>query len=112
MNLIRGYDAGELRINDRILRTALILSASVLIEQPELHALDGLGSDLIERVLQMSPDIVLLGTGNRQIFPQASFGARFLRAGIGFDVMDTGAACRTYNVLVGEQRNVVAILLP
>jgi len=45
------------------------------------------------------------------LFPAAAFGAQFLRAGIGFEVMDTGAACRTYNVLVGEQRRVVALLL-
>ena len=38
------------------------------------------------------------------------FGAQFLRAGIGFEVMDTGAACRTFNVLVAEQRRVVALL--
>jgi uncharacterized protein len=53
----------------------------------------------------------LLGTGARQIFPAPSYGAQFLRAGIGFEVMDTGAACRTFNVLVAEQRRVAALLL-
>jgi uncharacterized protein len=52
-----------------------------------------------------------LGTGQRQIFPAASFRAQFLGAGIGFEVMDTGAACRTFNVLVAEQRRVVALLM-
>ena len=55
--------------------------------------------------------VLLLGTGQRQVFPNAAFGARFLQAGVGFEVMDTGAACRTFNVLVGEQRQVVALLL-
>jgi uncharacterized protein len=54
---------------------------------------------------------VLLGTGERQIFPAPFFGAHFLRVGIGFEVMDTGAACRTFNVLVAEQRLAVAILM-
>jgi uncharacterized protein len=54
---------------------------------------------------------VLLGTGPRQIFPAASFRAQFLSAGIGVEVMDTGAACRTFNVLVAEQRRVVALLM-
>jgi uncharacterized protein len=54
---------------------------------------------------------VLLGTGQHQTFPHPSFGAQFLRLGIGFEVMDTGAACRTFNVLVSERRRVVGILL-
>ena len=59
----------------------------------------------------LDPEIVLLGTGPRQIFPAASFRAQFLSAGIGIEVMDTGAACRTFNVLVSEQRRVVALLM-
>jgi len=54
---------------------------------------------------------VLLGTGPRQIFPAASLRAQFLSAGIGIEIMDTGAACRTFNVLVAEQRRVVALLM-
>jgi uncharacterized protein len=54
---------------------------------------------------------VLLGTGARQIFPVSSYGAQFLRVGVGFEVMDTGAACRTFNVLVAEHRRVAALLL-
>ncbi len=62
------------------------------------------------RILALEPEVVLLGTGSRQIFPAASFRARFLSAGIGFEAMDTGAACRTFNVLVAEQRRVAALL--
>ena len=65
----------------------------------------------IARALAVDPEVLLLGTGARQIFAPPEFGARFLRKGIGFEVMDTGAACRTYNVLAGEQRRVVAVLL-
>jgi uncharacterized protein len=46
------------------------------------------------------------------VFPDAAFGAQFLKSGIGFEVMNTGAACRTFNVLVSEQRRVVALLIP
>jgi uncharacterized protein len=54
---------------------------------------------------------VLIGTGQRQVFPAPAFGVQFLKAGIGFEAMDTGAACRTFNVLVSEQRLVVALLI-
>jgi uncharacterized protein len=111
INLIRSYGGGELRINENLYRGAVLLSASTVLEQPNIQDFEQLVSIDAARILQLDPELVLLGTGIRQIFPAASYGAQFLRAGIGFEVMDTGAACRTFNVLVGEQRRVVALLL-
>lgn len=111
LNLIRAYDGGELRINEHIYRGAVILSASTLLSQPQIQRLDELIGIDVAQILALEPELVLLGTGERQSFPAPSFGAQFLRAGIGFEVMDTGAACRTFNVLVAEQRRVVALLL-
>jgi uncharacterized protein len=111
INVIRAYGGGELRINDATYRGAVILSASTAQSEPEIHNLDELIAIDLSRVLALEPELVLLGTGVRQIFPAASFGAQFLRVGIGFEVMDTGAACRTFNVLVGEKRRVVGLLL-
>jgi uncharacterized protein len=111
INLIRSYGSNELRVNDAVYRGAVILSASTILAEPDIQSLDDLLRIDVSRILALSPELVLLGTGARQIFPAASFGAQFLRAGIGFEVMDTGAACRTFNVLVGEQRRVVAVLV-
>jgi uncharacterized protein len=116
INLIRGYGSGELRINDTVYRGAVIVSAAALLNEPHVVTFEALLSDDLlgaeaARVMALEPEVVLLGTGPRQIFPPAAFGARFLRKGIGFEVMDTGAACRTYNVLVPEQRRVVAVML-
>lgn len=61
---------------------------------------------LLERLEE--PQFLLVGTGRRQIFPEAAVRAAFLGRHIGLDVMDTGAACRTYNVLLAEQRPVMA----
>ena len=110
-NVIRAYGGGELKVNENRYRGALILSASTLLAEPDINDLAGLVGIDPARILALEPELVLLGTGARQTFPAASFGAQFLRAGIGFEVMDTGAACRTFNVLVGEQRRVVALLL-
>ena len=110
-NVIRAYGGGELTINQNRYRGAVILSASTLWTAPEVRDLAGLIAVDASRILALGPELVLLGTGARQTFPAAAFGAQFLRAGIGFEVMDTGAACRTFNVLVGEQRRVVALLL-
>ena len=111
INLIRSYGNGELRVNENVYRGAVILSASTLIAEANIHNLDALVALDVARTLALEPEMVLLGTGERQVFPAPAFGAQFLRAGIGFEVMDTSAACRTYNVLAGEQRRVVAMLL-
>jgi len=111
INVIRAYGNGELRVNENVYRGAVIVSAATVIADASIQNLDDLISFGLSRTLALEPELVLLGTGARQIFPAASFGAQFLRAGIGFEVMDTSAACRTFNVLVGEQRRVAAMLL-
>jgi uncharacterized protein len=110
-HLIRAYGSGELRINDDIHRGTVILSASTVVSVPEIRGISDLAAFDGSRILALDPELVLLGTGARQIFPAASFRAQFLSAGIGFEAMDTGAACRTFNVLVAEQRRVVALLM-
>jgi uncharacterized protein len=110
-NVVRAYRPGEIRINDATFNSSVIVSAAQIQTQPELRSVGDLELDLAARVLALRPELVLLGTGERQIFPAPFFGAHFLRVGIGFEVMDTGAACRTFNVLVAEQRLAVAILM-
>ncbi|HWG70735.1 MAG TPA: MTH938/NDUFAF3 family protein [Steroidobacteraceae bacterium] len=109
--LVRSYGGGELRINEEVYRDAVLLSATTVQSMPELRRMDDLAALDPARILALDPELVLLGTGERQIFPAASFRARFLSAGIGFEAMDTGAACRTFNVLVAEQRRVAALLM-
>jgi uncharacterized protein len=110
-NLVRGYGNGELRINDDIYRSAIIVSASKLRAAPDIGSVEDLARLDPSRILEFDPELILVGTGQRQIFPAAAFRAQFLSAGIGIEVMDTGAACRTFNVLVAEQRPVVALLM-
>jgi uncharacterized protein len=109
--LIRAYGGGELRINDDTYRETVIVTASTVLTLPEIRDMNDLGAFDPARILALDPELVLLGTGHRQMFPSTAFRAQFLSVGIGFEVMDTGAACRTFNVLVAEQRRVVALLL-
>jgi len=111
LNVIRGYGDGELRINTETFRSAMIVAPSSMRAEPALVAVADLTLEHTARILEFAPEVVLLGTGRRQLFPAAFFGAEFLKAGIGFEAMDTGAACRTFNVLAGEQRQVVGLLL-
>ncbi len=110
-NIIRAYGGGELRINDTVYRGAVILSGTALEHEPAILDFEALLAIDAARIMALDPEVLLLGTGARQIFPPLTFSTRYLKAGIGFETMDTGAACRTYNVLVAEQRRVVAMLL-
>jgi uncharacterized protein len=62
--------------------------------------------------IELAPEVIVLGTGPNQQFPSPGLIAEVLRMGIGMEVMDTRAACRTYNILASEYRRVVAALLP
>jgi uncharacterized protein len=111
-NLIRSYGSGEITINDTAFHRPVIVSASAIEPGPEIDSAIELTVPHAAAVLALEPEVVLLGTGPKQSFPAPEFGAAFLRQGVGFEVMDTGAACRTFNVLVAEQRRVVALLIP
>jgi uncharacterized protein len=112
VNVIRAYGQGELRINDEVFTNTMIVAASSLRAEPALANVADLTAEHAAHILEFEPEVVLIGTGQRQVFPEAAFGAQFLRSGIGFEAMNTGAACRTFNVLVSEQRRVVALLIP
>jgi uncharacterized protein len=111
VNVIRGYGPGELRLNDEVFRGTMIVAANAARAAPSICDAAGLRAGHADLLLEFNPEVVLIGTGLRQVFPTPEFGGRFLSAGIGFEVMDTGAACRTFNVLVAEQRLVVALLI-
>lgn len=111
-HVIRAYAAGEFRIDDLVVRGGVIVSATTVLPEPQMRGIDDIGPAHVERILALNPEVVLLGTGAVQQFPAPTLGAQFLAAGIGFEVMDSGAACRTFNVLVGEHRRAVAALLP
>ena len=73
---------------------------------------DSLSEADFERLLALEPELVLLGTGTRQRFPHPRLTAPLARRQIGVEVMDTGAACRTYNILAAEGRRALAAVLP
>ena len=110
--LIRGYAAGKLRIGDREITSSVVLSAThlhtdLVPQQPAELA----EADLVP-VFADQPEVVVIGWAGGQTFLPAAQRRWFLERGIGIEVMELGAACRTYNVLVGDGRRVVAILFP
>ncbi|HEY4215408.1 MAG TPA: Mth938-like domain-containing protein [Steroidobacteraceae bacterium] len=110
-HLIRSYAPGEIRIGERVIHSSCVVTADTLLENWEPATLADLQVAHLERIFALAPEVVLLGTGMSQRFPPAAVRAAFSERRIGLEAMDLGAACRTYNVLVGEERNVAAALL-
>lgn len=107
---IRSYKPGEFRINDQVVLRSVILTPEQLIEWPP-QKFSELTTEYLKTLLEFKPEIVLLGTGSKQFFLQPESSMLFYQQHVGIEVMDTLAACRTYNVLISEARNVVAGLL-
>lgn len=110
-NVIRAYGPGQVTVNDNIYRASLIVTPARLIEDWPPRVFAELEDSHFEMVVSLDPELVILGTGGRLQFPHPAVTRRLVDAHIGFEVMDTGAACRTYNVLMSEDRRVVAALL-
>ena len=108
--VVRSYAPGEVRVGDAVLHRSCLISAEQLVEDWRPQTLDELSEADLAAVFALQPEIVVLGSGTRQRFPDSRLLAAILARGIGCEVMDTGAACRTYNVLVGESRRAVAAL--
>ena len=110
VNLVRAYSRAELRIGEEYVHSSCIVSADRLITDWPPARLEALLPEHLQTIFELQPEVVLLGTGERQRFPPADIRAAFAARGVGLEVMDLGAACRTYNILVQEERHAVAAL--
>ena len=105
---LRSADGRHARVNDLTLTDSFILSPQQLVENWPVRDSAALTADDLAPLLALQPEVVLLGTGERQVFPPAAVMAACLRQGVGLEVMTNAAAARTFNVLAGESRRVVA----
>jgi uncharacterized protein len=109
-NLVRSYSDTELRIGEqRVQRSCLVTAARLITDWPPA-SFDELAPVHLDAIFALGPELVLLGTGPVQRFASAAVRDEFARRGIGLEVMQLGAACRTFNVLVQEERRVLAAL--
>jgi uncharacterized protein len=110
VNTITGYGEGYVVVNGER-RASSVVVLPDRIEQWEVAAFDSLTAEDFAFLKKLGVEIVLLGTGSRQRFPHPRLTASLAQAGIGLEVMDVQAACRTYNILDAEARKVAAALL-
>jgi uncharacterized protein len=109
-NLIRAYSADEILIGEHSIRSSCIVMADALLTNWPPATLDDLIASHLEPIFELRPELVLFGTGPRQRFAPAVIRSAFAARGVGVESMDLGAACRTFNILVQEERRVAAAL--
>ena len=110
-NAIIACTEREVRLAARTVAGSVILTRDAVLADWRPPDVDRLSIADFEPLLALSPEVVLLGTGPRQRMPPPSLYAEFAARGIGLEVMDNRAACRTYNVLLGEFRDVAVALM-
>ncbi|HOX72795.1 MAG: MTH938/NDUFAF3 family protein [Dokdonella sp.] len=108
---IRAVRADCVLVADRELRSSVIVAPDRLVENwPPTRAND-IDEAAMRSLVELEPEVVILGTGVRQHFPAQQLLLPLLRNGVGVEVMDNSAAARTYNLLAAEGRRVVAAFL-
>jgi uncharacterized protein len=110
-NTIRAYVPGAITVNEQMIRTSVVVTPGQIITDWLPERFEELDATHLVRLEELGPEILVIGTGETLRFPEPQFMAGFLTQGIGVEVMDTNAACRTYNILLSEDRHVVAALM-
>ncbi len=108
--MIRSVTADGILIGDTLYTQTIGVSADTVFENWGSRGVADLVEDDFAALLALEPEVIVLGTGSTNIFPPRELVFAMARRQIGFEVMDTGAAARTYNVLAGEGRQVAAVL--
>jgi uncharacterized protein len=111
LNRFTGYGEGYVMVNGvRVERSVVVLPERILADWPATR-FDELAAEHFSMFADLGLEIVLLGTGKRLRFPPPEVLRPLIQTGLGVEVMDIEAACRTYNILVAEERKVAAALL-
>ncbi|TCV97350.1 uncharacterized protein EC912_101350 [Luteibacter rhizovicinus] len=108
---VRRVGVDTVTIVDRDFHASVLLTPERVVEDWGVTDAKAMTLAQVDAIAELKPEVVLLGTGERQIFPSAEIMAAFLRRGIGIEVMTNGSAARTYSLLAGEGRRVLAAFI-
>jgi len=108
---IQGYQPGKIKVNGTIFTESIMLTPSLLIENELPQTANELTEESFKKILAIKPDILLVGTGETHVMLPITLYGHLINAKIGVEIMSTSAACRTFQALSAENRNVAAILI-
>ena len=107
-HIIRAYTDNRIEINNAFYESSLMIGKNLLDTQWGIEHIDQMSHKDWQKLINHKPEVILIGTGPTLIFPHPSSYAPTIEQGIGVEFMDSAAACRTYNVLLSENRFVIA----
>ena len=112
--IIQSYAGGQFKISGQVYKGPVIVTPEGTLPWESVTSLEGLSAADFEFFIPKisRPDVILLGTGKTMVIPPANLRNSLKNSGLHVEFMDTGAACRTYNVLMADGRQVAAVLLP
>ena len=108
---IHRIESGAITVGNRRLRENFALTADEVLDDWQASVIEELTENDFKPLIASAPELILLGTGTKPIFPPRELVFSLARQGIGLEAMDTAAACRTFNILISEGRRVAAVLI-
>jgi uncharacterized protein len=107
-NVIQAYDENGININGQRISQSVVIGRNHLHTEWPVDSVEALSTELLQELVELAPEVILIGTGERIQFPHPQVYAHVVQQGVGIEFMDSGAACRTYNILLSEDREVIA----
>ena len=108
---IQGYGPGWVGVQGEKITHSVIIGSKGQRVDWQCSSFEDLSAAHFAQLAEFDAELVIFGSGQRIRFPQPAWLAPLMAKRIGLETMDTGAACRTYNILAGEDRHVVVALL-
>jgi uncharacterized protein len=110
---VKHYQPGLVKVNDLRFFNSFFITQHHAQDHWPITSIEQLNAELLDALIAQSPEVIILGTGDTQIFPEPKWFAYCAGQRVGLEVMANDAACRTYNVLTSEDRDVVlALIMP
>jgi len=104
---ITGYEKDGIGVNGRLFSRSLVLSPMEIITDWVPQSFSELEATHLDSLYDLKPEVLILATGPTQVFPNKEVLRRLAKEQIGFEIMSTQSACRTFNIIMSEDRNVV-----
>ncbi|AHE67307.1 Mth938-like domain-containing protein [Legionella oakridgensis] len=107
MHTIQSYSDSEIKINNTLYKESIIISRQALITEWPIHEIQDLTEEHLAPILELNPEVIILGHKQTSLQVPILIHLFLSKRRIGLECMSIGAACRTFNVLLNEQRSVV-----
>ena len=110
-NIIKSAAADYCEFYHQTYRQSILIPWDDSIEAVDINSVSSLNTRFIKKLAKLKPEVILLATGDRIVFPDTDILSPLVKNNIGFEVLDNQAAARTFNILMSEERKVLCLML-